>query len=86
MLLIFMQLIFYMLKIQVFLVLCQLPKLTFLNLSCNPLDAEFDKEKIEAIVQNNGCLPKLKNLVLNNTRIPFEVVFKILNIFNRYVI
>lgn len=65
---------------QVFLVLCQLPKLTFLNLSCNPLESEFDEKKLDGIISNNG-IPKLKNIVLNNTNLPLKLVFKILDIF-----
>ena len=69
---------------QVFLVLCQLPKLTFLNLSCNPLESELDEKKLDGIISNND-MPKLKNIVLNNTNLPLKLVFKILDIFPRYV-
>lgn len=63
-----------------FVILSQLPKLTFVNLSCNPLEPLFDEERIGAIAHNYG-LPKLKNIVLNNTKIPFAVVFKLLDAF-----
>eukprot|EP00112_Aurelia_sp_Birch-Aquarium-sp1_P010220 Seg2192.4 transcript_id=Seg2192.4/GoldUCD/mRNA.D3Y31 product="Tubulin-specific chaperone cofactor E-like protein" protein_id=Seg2192.4/GoldUCD/D3Y31 len=65
---------------QIFLIIAQLPRLTFLNLTSNPLDFNFEEERIEEIIQNN-TLPKLERLVLNNTKLPLELVFKLLCIF-----
>ena len=63
----------------------QLPKLTFLNLSCNPLETVLDDEKIDVIIGDSE-LPNLKTMILNNTRLPFEVVFKLLDMFPGYVL
>eukprot|EP00794_Sanderia_malayensis_P011260 gene11260-12440_t len=65
---------------QIFCIVSQLPYLLFLNLSGNPLDSNYEEDKLCEFVKNNP-MPKLQKLVLNNTKVDLKFVLKLLEIF-----